>query len=395
MASALSNNAERQALTKASAALHTDTAEAAMRFAEYDGDGNQKLDFDEFYAMQPQRLRDEHSVEEIRTWFDAADTNGDGDLSIAEFFLWTLSNSAQKYGAASMEHAFAKYDDNGSGVLDAAEFEKMAIAQGFGAAAGAIFAELDENKSGSVTVGELQEALGTRQNALSKDTQLMLAQAMWQCGDDAPAGGDGPRTTVDTSKWKVTANDVDGIKEQLKEAIMTSGVQIADVLRLFDMDAGSQKEIDEIEFLNGMKEHFHYKGSPFVLSDVFSSIDTAGSGKIGFDELYELLRGKRHSLDRRSRRVPKRMPLKLPEGHEMGDIAWDVEALVRARAYDASWRTHAHAHTHTVLTISLSVLGARAMVASAHGRHPRAPWGICSRSRSCVGRQRGRAAEPS
>ena len=50
-----------------------------------------QLDFEEFYAMQPVRLRDEHSAAEIRTWFDAADSDGDGVLSCNEFFLTNWS----------------------------------------------------------------------------------------------------------------------------------------------------------------------------------------------------------------------------------------------------------------------------------------------------------------
>ena len=37
------------------------TAEAARRFAEHDHDGNQELDWEEFYAMQPRRLRDRYT----------------------------------------------------------------------------------------------------------------------------------------------------------------------------------------------------------------------------------------------------------------------------------------------------------------------------------------------
>ena len=51
--------------------------------------------------MQPVRLRDEHSAAEIRTWFDAADSDGDGVLSCNEFFLWTLSGLAQSHGRVS------------------------------------------------------------------------------------------------------------------------------------------------------------------------------------------------------------------------------------------------------------------------------------------------------
>lgn len=55
----------------------------------------------------------------------------------------------------------------------------------------------------------------------------------------------------------------------------------------------------------------------------------AGSGKIGFNELYEFLRGTRHSLDRRSLAVPKSMPIAPPDGAvwRLEDVAWDVDVL--------------------------------------------------------------------
>ena len=76
---------------KRQADMNLDTQEQAMRFAEYDENGDCKLDWDEFYAMQPKHLRSQFSPQVIRSWFDAADINGDGVLSINEFFLWTMS----------------------------------------------------------------------------------------------------------------------------------------------------------------------------------------------------------------------------------------------------------------------------------------------------------------
>ena len=58
------------------AVMETSVVDAAMTFAEMDRDGNQRLDFDEFYAMQSQRVRDANSNADIRKWFDAADTDG-------------------------------------------------------------------------------------------------------------------------------------------------------------------------------------------------------------------------------------------------------------------------------------------------------------------------------
>ena len=99
-----------------------------MRFADFDRNGDQKLDFEEFYALQTKQVRDQYTADEVRVWFEAADANGDGSISISEWFMWTLANLAEMHGEASLARIFAKYDQDGSGVIDAAEFEQLAVA---------------------------------------------------------------------------------------------------------------------------------------------------------------------------------------------------------------------------------------------------------------------------
>ena len=82
--------ADKRHAAKTRIDLTKDMRRNAARFSEYDADGNQSLDWEEFYAMQPRRIRQEHSAAEIRKWFDAADSNGDGTMSINEFFAWSL-----------------------------------------------------------------------------------------------------------------------------------------------------------------------------------------------------------------------------------------------------------------------------------------------------------------
>ena len=48
-------------------------------------DGNAALDFEEFYAMQPRAITERFSTEQIRSWFDQADTDGNGTLDFEEF----------------------------------------------------------------------------------------------------------------------------------------------------------------------------------------------------------------------------------------------------------------------------------------------------------------------
>ena len=89
----LAEGADRSRQTTDSAKLD------AYRFAEFDADGDKKLDFEEFLAFLPKRIRDVYTPRDIRAWFDAADTNGDGTLSTNEFFRFSLSSSALRWGA--------------------------------------------------------------------------------------------------------------------------------------------------------------------------------------------------------------------------------------------------------------------------------------------------------
>jgi hypothetical protein len=74
-----------------------------------------------FYALLPCRIRDTHDAIEIRSWFDAADTDRSGHICMFEFFIWSLSHASNKWGSYALEHAFERYDTNQNGRLDANE----------------------------------------------------------------------------------------------------------------------------------------------------------------------------------------------------------------------------------------------------------------------------------
>jgi Ca2+-binding EF-hand superfamily protein len=69
-----------------------DLRKAAAGFADHDADGNAKLDYEEFLAMQPREIRETHSDAIIRGWFEAADLDRDGNLSVDEWYRYSLSN---------------------------------------------------------------------------------------------------------------------------------------------------------------------------------------------------------------------------------------------------------------------------------------------------------------
>lgn len=94
--------------------------------------------------------------------------------------------------------------------------------------------------------------------------------------------------------------------------------------------------IDSMEFYNTFRSKFGFKGSKHIIDEIFVSLDEDGSGIIGYNELYEFVRGKRHSLDSR-RKKKTLMQLKLlPQLHPVSgiaetptldDVAWDPEVL--------------------------------------------------------------------
>ena len=56
-------------------------------------------------------------------------------------------------------------------------------------------------------------------------------------------------------------------------------------------------------------------------------MDSDGSGTIGFDELFEFVRGRRHSLDERTRAVLQPKNIETPEGVTLDQIVWNEEVL--------------------------------------------------------------------
>ena len=83
-----------------------------VRFKDYDFDGAVGLDYEEFYSIQPRKIREHHSAARIRKWFDAvcAANGKPGVVSVNDFFLWSLSPAATAFGAGSLGAALKSYD---------------------------------------------------------------------------------------------------------------------------------------------------------------------------------------------------------------------------------------------------------------------------------------------
>ena len=157
-----------------------DTHDQARRFADVDADGNQQLDFDEFYALMPEKVRSDIGTGLIREWFDAADADHSGELSISEYFLWSMQNATEKHGGGVLRAIFSKYDPDASGRLDMYEFQRVCDDAGFGLVAHNIFRALDPNHSGTIEYGELERALKSGK-ATDERTQRLLSTLVQKC----------------------------------------------------------------------------------------------------------------------------------------------------------------------------------------------------------------------
>ena len=223
----------------------------SMRFAEFDKDGNQTLDFDEFFNMQPKAVRDRFSRTDIRTMFDAADTDGDGTLSINEFFCWSLGNASSKFGIDALKQAFSRFDADCSGELDKTEFSCLCHHMGFGAVSDEIFLSLDRDGSGAISYGELVGAL-TERPPVNRSTKELLTTLTWSI---ETANADVVKAKLDTSGWVVEGDDAETVSAEVRSILLDTKAPISDIITVFDEDADDECRIDDIEFFKVAELH--------------------------------------------------------------------------------------------------------------------------------------------
>ena len=294
--------------------------EQVMAFADADTDGNMKLDFEEFYAMLAHNQSHAVSTEKAREWFDAADKDGSGSVSADEFFCWSLSASAAAYGANSIATIFKRYDKDKTGYLDLREFTKACGDVGMALVAEDIFRALDQDESGAISYIELSESLADTTERLKTETKHVLTSLVWASQGQAV-------NPLDTTGWRIKGDTAENTRKELRALLDASGHHVGELISIFDQDVGStEKQIDDIEFYKAMRERLGFRGPIHVLQEVFKSLDTDGSGMIGFDELFEFVRGRRHSLDLRNKKVAG-MRIEPPPGKTFNDIVWSIDTL--------------------------------------------------------------------
>jgi len=318
-------------------AVRLNAHRAHSRFAEVDIDGDLRLDFEEFFSLLPRRVRDGHGMDTVREWFRAADSDCNGSLSINEFFVWSIAEGHKHSAGAHspLYEAFARFDASQrssqyAGSLDYIEFENLCTSVGFGPHTYEIFHSLDEGRLGYIVYKDIEAVVLRRSedgslSARAKEMLSTLLLAGAEAELSAEAATEIERQTAGAD-WCIRARDAPGVKRELQALLSGSGHHVVDIMAMFNQDR--EQLIDDMEFQHTMRTVFKCHAPPWILDDVFASLDCDGNEAIGFDELFEFVRGRRHAHDRRSLSVRK-LVLEPPSGApwSLADLEWDVETI--------------------------------------------------------------------
>ena len=298
----------------------------SLRYAEADVDGDSELTFEEFVAMQPLRVREAHSEQDMRGWFESADTDHNGTVSINEFFMWTMKMHSMS-NMEAVRGMFNAYDKDSTGHICSFEFQRMCDDLGFGAAAQDIFRELDRDGSGTVAFTEIIQQLMQTATQRANEEQLakqqggrnrsMIARrqsmarnmktthassqensteakqvfmAMAWAGHDKGgsvlrAGYKGP---ININNWKLDATDALGLVKQLRDCIERASASVADVIELFNWETdGGRRKTDFFDVVRADRNNLMSATAPSCMYPAYRAL------------LYRALHRRRRSLSRR------------------------------------------------------------------------------------------------
>ena len=215
-------------MVRAALALTNEVRLDAARFSEGDADGNVKLDFEEFLALQSDSIRRANTVEEIREWFLMA-SGGAEFCSVNDFFFFSLSKASARAGATALKDAFKRWDRDKTGYLDSVEFARAATEMGFGSVAHKLFKDLDTDNSGAVSYEELERSLLQSKTPGAKELITSLVWSPPRDGaDGTPAKLRSP-PAFDTSRWKLEGKDASTLGAELRALLLATGAPVADL----------------------------------------------------------------------------------------------------------------------------------------------------------------------
>lgn len=369
-----------------------DTKWDMTRFAEFDKDGDGKLKLEEFYALLTTgdqakgdaSIRKKVTLDRFWPLFNSYDLDQDGFIGLHDFWRWSLGNAVQKYGVDRLLATIRQYDQDKTR-LDARKFERWCDDQGFGACARELFQDLNGDGSGTVDCAKLIQTLS---ESKISDEQLGPMHAALVKAYDSHARASLVEE-IDTSKWfapfrlnelekhrlklrlaisdlqaqpetrqtrneiaklerqdgelermvlaeQLRVDDVGSIIEELRANLSQSGAFIIDLIHLFDKDAGMKLHVGLPEFLDAMVNRLGCKAPKLTLVEVFQRLDIGRNGVLSFDDIFEFVRGRRHSLDNRRRVLSMKLE-PLPQSHPnrlgskfqptLDQLDWDPETF--------------------------------------------------------------------
>ena len=185
----------------------------AAVFLRGDLGGDQKLDFQEFDASIPARMRAKHRDDEMREVFEMADSDGSGCLSRDEYFFLTLRWMAKSGSASGLERNFRRFDSSGDGELNGPEWTQAADRFGFGELGLSVFYELDADDTGTVSYVEIIDKLTQHPSKISHNCQRLLTAMAFFIGD-----GHARNMNFDTTPW--CAQDVATVRSTIRDRLM-------------------------------------------------------------------------------------------------------------------------------------------------------------------------------
>jgi Ca2+-binding EF-hand superfamily protein len=154
--------------------------------------------------------------------------------------------------------------------------------------------------------------LRQKKSATTKQVVMALAWNDYETSLGRECGFSG---LVDTTGWQWKAEDADGLAAELRDRLSSSGQSVADLMEIFRADKRGLDKLDddvtEQQFFLGMTARLGYARGVEPLRQVFERVDTDGSGRVSFDELFAFLVGRQNRLTRRQLDARKLQELSL------------------------------------------------------------------------------------
>ena len=263
----------------------------AMEFDAADLDRSRTLDFAEYSAFVREREVGIFPEAVLRKRFDDTDTDGDGRISMKEYIIWSLRDALHRT-VARVRDLFMQWDDDNSSSIDRKEWRKAMKVLGIAAnkeELDAVFAEFDDDCSGTVTFAELDRQLRKKyplpEGAEARDVAVS-AQKMHELRS-GPSGKVGRTFSANVLEFKEGDAGGKSIQDQLRDALAANLTRVIDLFREWDDDGNGL--IDKKEFRQALIG-LGYSAPKAEVNTLFESFDKDGGGSVDYHELNAMLR---------------------------------------------------------------------------------------------------------